>query len=126
MSEAAAAAPSAAGSVASGAGWLFGRIWACFAGAFSIFSSQVKKLPVGVVTIMLRIINLCNAVLLGCACFFAFTMTLSLGSPQVTRFFLSTYIGLFAVLLVLFETRVKWTSKMIRRMFGFMFTFTGR
>lgn len=68
----------------------------------------------------------------------------------ITRAFLATYIGLFAVLLCLFETRVKvrgvrtqgesgradtppllfafrqWTEPYIRRLFGFMFTFTGR
>lgn len=44
----------------------------------------------------------------------------------MTRTFLATYIGLFALLLVLFETRVKYTEGAIRRLFGFMFSYSGR
>lgn len=43
----------------------------------------------------------------------------------MTRTFLATYIGLFALLLVLFETRVKYTEDAIRRLFGFMFSYMG-
>ena len=45
---------------------------------------------------------------------------------SVTRTFLATYIGMFALLLVLFETRVKYTEGAIRRLFGFMFSYGGR
>lgn len=71
---------------------------------------------------MLRVLNIINSILLAACCAFAFQATN--GSP--TRFFLSTYIGLFALLLFLFETRVKFTAPMIRRLFGFMFSAVGR
>jgi hypothetical protein len=78
--------------------------------------------PCQIVSGILRGLNLANAVLLGFACYYAFKIT----SGSVTRVFLATYIGVFALLLFLFETRVRYTSTLIRRMFGFMFTFSGR
>lgn len=71
---------------------------------------------------MLRVINLANAVFLAVASFFSYK-DLATGP---TRFFLATYIGIFALLLCLFESRVPWTEGIIRRNFGFMFTYTGR
>lgn len=85
-------------------------------------SCRVKKLSVGTVTALLRIFNLVNAGLLGTACFFAFQIV----SGSVTRTFLAIYIGVFAFLLFAFETRMKYTEKFIQRLFGFMFTFSGR
>ena len=37
-----------------------------------------------------------------------------------------SYMGIFALLLLLFETRVPTTTPHIRRLFGFMFSFSGR
>ena len=102
--------------------YVLSRFWACLGACFGVFSRQVKKMPVGVVTMLLRVFNIANAVLLGAACWFAFTIT----NGSVTRFFLATYIGVFAVLLFVFETRFKYTEAMVRRSFGFMFTFSGR
>ena len=100
----------------------FGKIWACLGACFGVFSRQVKKLPVHVVSIMLRVFNTANAVLLACACWFAF----QIAAGSMTRFFLATYIGVFSLLLFLFETRVKYTEPYIRRSCGFMFTYSGR
>ncbi len=72
---------------------------------------------------MLRVLNLANAVLLGAASYFAFGL---LQSGEVTRTFLATYIGLFGILLLLFETRFQYTEPFIRRNFGFLFTYSGR
>jgi hypothetical protein len=81
------------------------------------------------VSILLRFLNLGNAALLGFACFMAFAMVqaqAAAGEAPITRAFLSTYIGLFAAMLALFETRVRYTAGCIRRNFGFLFTYTGR
>ena len=43
-----------------------------------------------------------------------------------TQTFLAIYMGLFAVLLFIFETRFACTEDLIRRNFGFMFTYMGR
>lgn len=67
-------------------------------------------------------LNLANACLLGAASYFAFGI---LGG-NITRTFLATYIGLFGLLLMLFETRFKYTENFIRRNFGFLFTYSGR
>lgn len=84
---------------------------------------SIKKLHPETVATMLRVINIANAVLLGFACFYAYSLV---GPTDVTRAFLATYIGIFGTLLLLFETRVKYTSGWIRRNFGFLFTYSGR
>lgn len=81
-------------------------------------------MSVNTVSTLLRVFNLVNALLLGVACYFAFTMVSV--SHSVTQTFLAVYIGVFALLLCAFELRVKWTEPRIRRSFGFMFTYTGR
>ena len=48
------------------------------------------------------------------------------GEVPITRAFLATYMGMFAAMLALFETRVKYTASCIRKNFGFLFTYTGR
>ena len=45
---------------------------------------------------------------------------------NATQTFLAIYMGLFAVLLFVFETRFACTEDIIRRNFGFMFTYMGR
>jgi hypothetical protein len=78
---------------------------------------------------MLRVVNIGNAALLGFACAEAFNIVTTLasdGQVVITRAFLATYIGIFAAMLALFETRVKYTAGFIRRNFGFLFTYTGR
>ena len=78
---------------------------------------------------LLRVLNLGNAALLGFACFMAFAMVQAQAAASevpITRAFLATYIGLFATMLALFETRVRYTAGCIRRNFGFLFTYTGR
>jgi predicted GNAT superfamily acetyltransferase len=75
------------------------------------------------------VVNIGNAALLGLACAEAFNIVTTLaaaGNVVITRAFLATYIGLFAAMLLLFETRVHYTAGCIRRNFGFLFTFTGR
>lgn len=81
----------------------------------------IKNLPAQTVSILLRVFNLTNAVLLGVTCYFAYQI-----ANSITRAFLATYIGLFALILFLFETRVRWSAQIIRRNFGFLFTYTGR
>lgn len=104
-------------------------VMACCSGAVKCgrkvcgcITERIKKLNVRTVSIMLRVINLANAVFLAVASFYAYKDL----ANTVTRFFLATYIGVFALLLCLFETRVPWTENIIRRNFGFMFTYTGR
>lgn len=122
VNAAASTAETAAKGAATGAMWIFNKAWICVGAACGIFSRQVKKLSVRTVTVLLRVLNIANAALLGLACFYAFQMI----SGSVTRTFLATYIGLFATLLALFETRVKYTEDTIRRLFGFMFSYSGR
>ena len=86
-------------------------------------------MPAAQVSVLLRFINIANAAVLGFACFMAYEMVAVLaqaGSVPITRAFLATYIGMFAAMLALFETRVSYTAKCIRRNFGFLFTYTGR
>jgi hypothetical protein len=86
-------------------------------------------MPAAQVSLLLRFINIANAAVLGFACFMAYEMVAVLaqsGSVPITRAFLATYIGMFAAMLALFETRVSYTAKCIRRNFGFLFTYTGR
>jgi hypothetical protein len=115
---------------------------------------SVQRMSTRTVSIVLRVVNLANAVFLAAACVFAygedlFLLSSPLLSPcyflprsisfsrltstyagitagSVTRFFLATYIGIFAFLLGAFELRVKWTEGPIRTNCGFMFTYTGR
>lgn len=42
------------------------------------------------------------------------------------EFFLACYTGVFALLLALFETRVSWTERFVQRLFGFLFSPSGR
>lgn len=91
-----------------------------------IFARQIRKLPVPVVTAILRVLNISNAVLMFTACVFAFKDLVVGCGACPTRTFLATYIGLFALILLFFETRVKYTENFIRKNFGFMFTWTGR
>ena len=72
---------------------------------------QVKKCPASVVSVILRIFNIANAVLLGFTAYYAYGIT----NGSITLVFLATYIAIFAVLLLLFETRVKYTEAYIRR-----------
>jgi len=74
-------------------------------------------------------LNIGNAALLGFSCFMAYGMVNALaasGEVPITRAFLATYMGMFAAMLALFETRVKYTASCIRKNFGFLFTYTGR
>lgn len=87
-----------------------------------VFGAWVKKLPAPVIGGLLRVFNLANAVLLGFASWYSF----GIAAGNITRTFLAVYIGMFGVLLALFETRVKFTSPFIRRNFGFLFTYSGR
>lgn len=91
-----------------------------------IFAKQIRKLPVPVVTVILRVLNISNAILMFTACIFAFKDLVVGCGACPTRTFLATYIGLFALVLLFFETRVKYTENFIRKNFGFMFTWTGR
>jgi len=47
-------------------------------------------------------------------------------SPLSAQTFLTVYMGCFAFLLFFFETRFACTETLIRRNFGFMFTYMGR
>ena len=95
----AAVAESAATGAAKGVGWVLGKFWSCLNISCGIFTRQIKKLPVPVVSLLLRVLNIANAVLLGFAGYFAFTIL----NGSITRAFLSTYIVIFAALLFLFE-----------------------
>lgn len=70
---------------------------------------------------VMRALNILNALLLAVACFFSFTIL-----SNITGFFLGTYMGLFAVLLFAFETRLKRWEPFIRKWFGFLYTYMGR
>ena len=83
---------------------------------------SVRKMSTRTVSIVLRVVNLINAAFLAVACYFAYTIALG----NATRFFLATYIGIFAILLFAFETRIKYTETAIRKNCGFMYTYTGR
>ena len=90
---------------------------------------SIKRLPATQVSLLLRVLNIGNAALLGFSCFMAYGMVNALaasGEVPITRAFLATYMGMFAAMLALFETRVKYTASCIRKNFGFLFTYTGR
>ena len=62
-----------------------------------IFGGWIKKLPAPVVGAILRVANITNAVLLGTASYFGYQIALG----DVTKSFLTTYIFLFGILLLL-------------------------
>ena len=95
-------AEAAASSAASGAFKCCVMIYELIVSACTLFGSCVKKCPAPVVSAMLRLLNLGNAVLLGAACYFAFQTLV--GAGDVTRTFLAIYCGVFGVLLAL----VRW------------------
>ena len=45
---------------------------------------------------------------------------------MLAQTFLAVYLGVFAVMLFIFETRLSCSVGVIRRNFGFMFTYMGR
>lgn len=126
-----AASASAVEGAASGA-WkglsCIGRnVWKCFNAVCGIFSRQIKKLSVRTVSVILRVFNFTNAILMAITCFFSFKDLVTPCWPTcVTRTFLAVYMGVFSIMLFSFEARFKYTEKYIRRLFGFMFTWTGR
>ena len=118
-------------------------------------------MPIGAVSLMLRVLNIGNACLLAATCVLCFiwsangSMQVALNVTQVralreagraraaarsqcARFhlvfsaqpspqtFLAVYMGVFAVMLFVFETRLSCSVNVIRRNFGFMFTYMGR
>jgi COPI associated protein len=109
-------------------------LWVClkaigrfFMWCFSLVQKCLTRLPIKWASLLLRVLNLGNAVLLAAACVFIFMKASNAGvNLSVTQVFLSVYIGVFALLLGAFEMRVKWTEGSIRRNFGFMFTYMGR
>lgn len=111
-----------AGKVALNAGKKCSHYGGIFCGCIA---RQIKKLSVRSVTVLLRVLNILNAIGLGAACFFGYNPGAT-DSLSITEFFLSTYLGIFAIVLMLFETRFKKTEVLIRRFFGFMFNPLGR
>lgn len=123
MSAVEGAASAAAKGAAAGAKGLY-KCANIFCGCLS---RQIKKLSVRTVTILLRIFNFANSILMAITCFMAFRDLVSACYPTcVTRTFLAVYMGVFSIMLFSFEARFKYTEPFIRRLFGFMFTSTGR
>lgn len=75
--------------------------------------------------ILLRVLNFINGGLLVWGCYQAFQI-LGDGGGVITRSFLALYLGLFGLLLVIFELRVGFVESFIKKRFGFMFNHTGR
>jgi uncharacterized membrane protein YgcG len=83
---------------------------------------KVASTSIQTLTKIMKGVNIINAILLGVAGVFAFTII----HGSITRFFISIYLCFFAILLLAFETRYKGLATFIEKNFGFMFTYAGR
>ena len=88
----------AAAGAASGAFKICVMLYELVVSGCTLFGSCIKRCPAPVVSMMLRVLNLGNAVLLGAVCYFAFQ---TITGGDVTRTFLAIYCGLFGLLLAL-------------------------